>query len=303
MFFAPLFRPGAEIVIWGPRARRRRRCATASRRYISAPLTPDRDPRAALRRLVPRGATRRSGTSARRRSAPRRHPPRADARLPDHRGRRSRSSTSPTTSRGWARRWTTLEDEWISGLDLARGADLLIHDAQYTDEEYPRPPRLGALPGADALTFARRAEATAAAGVPPRPAAHRRRPRPLRRGRSSALAGPRAGSRQASRWRPSRCEIDIGEPAAAAAPARPRRAPRACIPAVRPRTSSSSTKTTSLGLVAEQLAVVDSATNSWYGGALGHALEARGGVGRVADRRVLQPPLRADVAGHHAARC
>ena len=31
----------------------------------------------------------------------------------------------------------TLEDEWISGLELARGADLLFHDAQYTDDEYP----------------------------------------------------------------------------------------------------------------------------------------------------------------------
>jgi phosphoribosyl 1,2-cyclic phosphodiesterase len=26
--------------------------------------------------------------------------------------------------------------DWVSGYDLARGADLLIHDAQYTDEEY-----------------------------------------------------------------------------------------------------------------------------------------------------------------------
>lgn len=31
-------------------------------------------------------------------------------------------------------RWP--ESEWISGYDLAEGADLLIHDAQYTDEEY-----------------------------------------------------------------------------------------------------------------------------------------------------------------------
>ena len=28
------------------------------------------------------------------------------------------------------------EQDWISGYDLAAGADLLIHDAQYTDEEY-----------------------------------------------------------------------------------------------------------------------------------------------------------------------
>src|SRR4029077_15817169 len=30
-----------------------------------------------------------------------------------------------------------LEPEWISGHSLARDADLLIHDAQYTDDEYP----------------------------------------------------------------------------------------------------------------------------------------------------------------------
>ena len=33
-------------------------------------------------------------------------------------------------------RW--LEPEWTSGYDLAEGADLLIHDAQYTDEQYAR---------------------------------------------------------------------------------------------------------------------------------------------------------------------
>jgi hypothetical protein len=33
-------------------------------------------------------------------------------------------------------RWR--EPEWISGYDLAAGCDLLIHDAQYTDDEYER---------------------------------------------------------------------------------------------------------------------------------------------------------------------
>ena len=27
--------------------------------------------------------------------------------------------------------------DWLSGYEVARGVDLLIHDAQYTDEEYP----------------------------------------------------------------------------------------------------------------------------------------------------------------------
>ena len=38
-----------------------------------------------------------------------------------------------------------LEPEWISGFDLARDADLLIHDCQYTDERVPEPRRVGPL--------------------------------------------------------------------------------------------------------------------------------------------------------------
>ena len=33
-------------------------------------------------------------------------------------------------------RWPS--SDWISGYDIAMDADLLIHDAQYTDEEYAR---------------------------------------------------------------------------------------------------------------------------------------------------------------------
>jgi ribonuclease BN (tRNA processing enzyme) len=51
-----------------------------------------------------------------------------------------------------------LEDEWISGLGLARGADLLVHDAQYTDAEYPNHLGWGHSSVSDALAFARRAE-------------------------------------------------------------------------------------------------------------------------------------------------
>ena len=38
-----------------------------------------------------------------------------------------------------------LQPEWISGYSLASEADLLIHDCQYTDEEYARSCRLGPL--------------------------------------------------------------------------------------------------------------------------------------------------------------
>jgi ribonuclease BN (tRNA processing enzyme) len=52
-----------------------------------------------------------------------------------------------------------LEPEWISGFDLARDADVLIHDCQYTDEEYPEHVGWGHSRLTDALTFARRVEA------------------------------------------------------------------------------------------------------------------------------------------------
>ncbi|HEX5893943.1 MAG TPA: hypothetical protein VFY33_03875, partial [Solirubrobacterales bacterium] len=53
----------------------------------------------------------------------------------------------------------TLEPEWISGYDLACNADLLIHDCQYTDEEYPDHVGWGHSRLSDTLTFARRVEA------------------------------------------------------------------------------------------------------------------------------------------------
>jgi ribonuclease BN (tRNA processing enzyme) len=48
-----------------------------------------------------------------------------------------------------------LEPEWTSGFDLARGVDLLLHDAQYTREEYPRHVGWGHSTIHDALAFAR----------------------------------------------------------------------------------------------------------------------------------------------------
>ena len=70
-----------------------------------------------------------------------------------------------------------LNEEWISGYNLARDADLLIHDCQYTDEEYPGHEGWGHSPINEThhLREAGRGEADAA--VPPRPAPHRRLPR------------------------------------------------------------------------------------------------------------------------------
>jgi ribonuclease BN (tRNA processing enzyme) len=54
---------------------------------------------------------------------------------------------------------SALEDEWISGFDLAHDCTLLIHDCQYTDDEYPNHLGWGHAPMSDALEFARRVAA------------------------------------------------------------------------------------------------------------------------------------------------
>jgi ribonuclease BN (tRNA processing enzyme) len=51
-----------------------------------------------------------------------------------------------------------LEEEWISGFELARGASLLIHDCQYTDDEYPSHIGWGHSRLSDALAFADRTD-------------------------------------------------------------------------------------------------------------------------------------------------
>jgi hypothetical protein len=51
-----------------------------------------------------------------------------------------------------------LDPEWISGFALAHRASLLIHDCQYSDEEYPHHIGWGHSAMSDALTFAARTE-------------------------------------------------------------------------------------------------------------------------------------------------
>jgi phosphoribosyl 1,2-cyclic phosphodiesterase len=151
-FFGPLYQPGREVHIWGPPSPTldlRTRLA----RYLSPPLFPvglgDLPCRLALHNVPPErfevaglevqadlvchpGATVGYRISEGSRSI---------AYLPDH---------EPALG---VRDFPGLA-EWTSGFDLAAGADLLIHDAQYTVEEYQE--RIGwghsAMP--DALAFA-----------------------------------------------------------------------------------------------------------------------------------------------------
>jgi ribonuclease BN (tRNA processing enzyme) len=151
-FFAPLFNPRMEVHIWGPPSTTmplRERLA----RYLSPPLFP-----VCLRdfscRLVlhdaPRGKVELGGLTVR--SDLICHPGptmgyrvedgnAAVAYLPDH----ELPLGTPQSK----------EPGWISGHALAHGVDLLMHDSQYTQEEYDERNGWGHSTPRQAVEFAR----------------------------------------------------------------------------------------------------------------------------------------------------
>ena len=153
MFFAPIFRPESNIAIWGPAspdAPLRDRIG----RYISAPLAPVEVRE--LPWLVFREAEAMEWQMG---------PARILAQSVTHRGPTlgyriedggETLTYIPDHEPGLGAALDTLEDDWISGFELARGATMLIHDSQYTDEEYADHIGWGHTPISDALTFARR---------------------------------------------------------------------------------------------------------------------------------------------------
>src|SRR5688572_7783274 len=157
MFFPPCFREDSEITIWGPsspEASLEDRIA----RYISAPLSPVEVrelPCSVSFRDTPPTEWEIGGATVRAEAVTHRGPTlgyritdgeTTVAYVPDH----GPALGAPLEG---------LEPEWISGFDLARGADLLIHDCQYTDDEYPGHIGWGHSAMSDTLTFARRVEA------------------------------------------------------------------------------------------------------------------------------------------------
>jgi phosphoribosyl 1,2-cyclic phosphodiesterase len=135
-FFGPLYHPGIQVHIWGPASSTLPLDARLSR-YLSPPLFP------VHLRDLPR-ITCHEVPSAPFEIGPFRietmlvcHPNptvgyrieeqgRSAAYLPDH---------EPALGLKDGR-W--LEPDWSSGYELAAGVDLLIHDAQFTDEQYER---------------------------------------------------------------------------------------------------------------------------------------------------------------------
>jgi phosphoribosyl 1,2-cyclic phosphodiesterase len=157
MFFAPLFRPESEIVIWGP-ASPEASLVDRIARYISAPLAPVEV------RELPSHVSFREAEPLEWSVGP----ARIRAQAVNHRGltlgyRIDDVDASlcyiPDHEPGLGAPLSELDDDWISGFELARGASMLIHDCQYTDTEYPRHIGWGHSPVSDALGFAHRVAA------------------------------------------------------------------------------------------------------------------------------------------------
>jgi phosphoribosyl 1,2-cyclic phosphodiesterase len=157
VFFAPVFQPQMEIVIWGPaspEASLRERIA----RYISAPLSPlevRELPCDVSFRHCPETEWEIGPARIRAASVAHRGPTlgfRIDdgdtslAYIPDH---------EPALGADI----DALEEDWISGFSLAEDASLLIHDGQYADAEYPDHLGWGHSSLSHALSFARRTRA------------------------------------------------------------------------------------------------------------------------------------------------
>ncbi len=155
LFFAPLFDPDIEITVWGPPGRvpLRKRLA----RYLSTPLSPVeiRDlPAKVAFEEVPSDGWRLGEFRVR-------------GALVAHRGsslgyRVEHSGASlcylPDHEPGLGTSLPSMPADWISGLGLARGATALIHDCQYSDDEYASRRGWGHSGLSDTLAFAQRAQ-------------------------------------------------------------------------------------------------------------------------------------------------
>lgn len=157
-FFAPIFRRGCEIHIWGPPSPTLHLRARLTR-YLSPPLFPIRlrdlranfdfhdAPQAPFRigsftvqadEVIHPGATLGYRISENGQSL---------TYLSDH-------EPALGTGNGGA----DSDPTWVSGLRLARGADVLIHDAQYTTQERAERLGWGHSSVAEAVAFAQRAQ-------------------------------------------------------------------------------------------------------------------------------------------------
>ena len=153
--FAPIWQPQTELHIWGPPSPLST-LAERIARYFSPPLFPvhlSDVPSSVRFHDAPEGSW--SIGSATVSSAPIIHQgPTVGYRIEDG-GRTLTYLTDHEPALGPD--LGEAAPEWISGLPLATGADVLLHDCQYTDEEYPSHQGWGHSSASQVATFARRA--------------------------------------------------------------------------------------------------------------------------------------------------
>jgi phosphoribosyl 1,2-cyclic phosphodiesterase len=154
-FFKPLFQPGLDVHIWGPPSPVQS-LAERIAIYLSPPLFPVRLadlPARVTFHDAPEAPVRIGSAEVRAGRVTHQGPTvgyRVEeggcgfAYLPDH---------EPALGG----RLADQPDSWISGYDLVRDVDVLFHDAQYLDSEYPRHIGWGHSAIGDTLEFATRA--------------------------------------------------------------------------------------------------------------------------------------------------
>ncbi|MBV8387171.1 MAG: MBL fold metallo-hydrolase [Acidimicrobiia bacterium] len=157
-FFRPLFRSGIDVHIWGP-ASPVQGLADRIAIYLSPPLFPVRltdIPANLTFHDAPEDEAVTIGSATVRAGKVAHQGPtvgyrveeggRSVAYLPDH---------EPSLG---GMRIADQPADWVSGYDVARGVDVLLHDAQYGDDEYPRHIGWGHSCIEDVVAFAEKAD-------------------------------------------------------------------------------------------------------------------------------------------------
>jgi phosphoribosyl 1,2-cyclic phosphodiesterase len=155
-FFRPLFTPGADIHIWGP-ASPVQNLSERIAMYLSPPLFPvhldDVPSRLSFHDAPEHGATIGSATVTAGKVT--HQGPTVGYRIEEH-GRALVYLPDHEPSLGTELRG--LPAAWMSGHGIASGADVLLHDAQYRDDEYGDHVGWGHSSIGDAMQFAYKSE-------------------------------------------------------------------------------------------------------------------------------------------------